>query len=102
MTFVTIFGPPAWASSLFELYRSLGPEQHLIQDAVGQFHARNALAVDDPDGDAVGVTVAIRDRATFALAIPAEKFHAFVLLELIDRHDASKGIFCGRSKQQLN
>jgi hypothetical protein len=35
------------------------------------------------------VTVGIRGVATFELAIPAKKFDAFKLLDLLDRHGGS-------------
>lgn len=49
-------------------------------------NVRRSAVVDNPDADPVLLTVAIRDVATFELAIPAAKFDPFLLLSLIDRH----------------
>ena len=46
---------------------------------------RYAVVVDNPDTDPVIVTLAIRGVGTCELAIPAAKFDAFMLLELLDR-----------------
>ena len=47
---------------------------------------RRAVVVDNADADPVLVAVGIRDVATFELVIPAARFDAFKLLELIERH----------------
>ena len=47
---------------------------------------RYAVLVDNPDTDPVLVRVAVRDVATFDLAIPAAKFDAFKLLDMIGHH----------------
>ena len=49
---------------------------------------RRAVLVDNADADPVLLSVAIRDMATCELAIPAAKFDAFLLIELIGRHGA--------------
>ena len=50
-----------------------------------------AVVVGNPDTDPVLVALAIRDVGTCELAIPAAKFDAFLLLELIERHGARCG-----------
>ena len=52
-------------------------------------NVRRAVVVDDPDTDPVLVAVGIRDVATFELVIPAARFDAFKLLELIERYGAT-------------
>jgi len=47
---------------------------------------RRTVVVGNADTDPVLVTVAIRDLATFELAIPAAKFDAFEFLALVERH----------------
>ena len=49
-------------------------------------NVRRAVVVDNADADPVLVAVGIRDVATFELVIPAARFDAFKLLELIERH----------------
>jgi hypothetical protein len=50
---------------------------------------RYAVAVDNSDADPVILALAIRDKGTCELCIPAAKFDAFVLIELIGRHGGS-------------
>lgn len=50
---------------------------------------RYAVVVDNPETDPVLLTLAIRGQATCELAIPAAKFDAFKLLNLIERHGAT-------------
>ena len=47
---------------------------------------RRAVLVDNAHTDPVLVAVGIRGVATFELAIPAARFDAFKLLDLIERH----------------
>lgn len=47
---------------------------------------RRTVLVDNPDTDPVLVSIAVRDVATFELAIPATRFDAFKLLDLIGHH----------------
>jgi hypothetical protein len=47
---------------------------------------RYAVAVDNPDTDPVILALAIRDKGTCELRIPAAKFDAFVLIDRIGRH----------------
>ena len=48
--------------------------------------SRYAVVVDNPDTDPVILALAIRDKGTCELRIPAAKFDAFVLIDLIGRH----------------
>ena len=48
--------------------------------------SRYAVLVDYPNTDPVIVAVGVREVATLEVAIPAAKFDAFTLLELIGRH----------------
>lgn len=48
-----------------------------------------AVVVGNPDADPVLVTVGIRDVGTCELAIPAARFDAFKLLDLVERHGAT-------------
>lgn len=50
---------------------------------------RYAVLVDNPDTDPMLISVGIRDVATFELAISADRFDAFALLALIERHGAT-------------
>ena len=47
---------------------------------------RRAVVVADTDADPVLVSIGIRGVAAFEFAIPAAKFDAFLLLDLIGRH----------------
>ena len=47
---------------------------------------RFALFVDDDKTDPVIATVAIRNVATFEMAIPQHSYDGMVLLELIEKH----------------
>lgn len=48
--------------------------------------ARRIAVVCDGEGDPVAVAVAIRDKGTCEVHIPAARFDAFALLELVARH----------------
>lgn len=50
---------------------------------------RYAVVVVDPDADPVIVVVAVRDVGTCEIAIPADRFDPFALLEILARHDAT-------------
>jgi len=48
--------------------------------------ALRLAVVCDAEGDPVPVTVAIRDKGTCEVHIPAVRFDPFALLELVERH----------------
>jgi hypothetical protein len=51
---------------------------------------RYAIEVLDANTDPVIVSIGIRNVATFEMRIPQEKYDAFALLELLDRHTANE------------
>jgi hypothetical protein len=48
--------------------------------------ARRIAVVCDAEGDPVPVAVAIRDKGTCEVHIPAARFDPFALLDLVNRH----------------
>lgn len=50
--------------------------------------ALRLAVICDGEGDPVPVAVAIRDKGTCEVLIPASRFDPFALLELVGRHSA--------------
>ena len=60
--------------------------QCVLAMLAGRPGLRYAVAVDNPDADPVILALAIHGVGTCELRIPAAKFDAFVLIDLIGRH----------------
>ena len=62
--------------------------QQLLSMLADNPQLRLAVIVYDSDGDPVRLAIAIREKGSCEVMIPKVNFEPFVLLELIDKHNA--------------
>jgi hypothetical protein len=94
-------GEPLAGLAALALANPTEPEVESLLDSAAEGRRQRALkmladnpvlrlaVVCDGSGDPVPVTVAIRDKGTCEVLIPAARFDPFALLELVERHGAS-------------